>query len=175
MNHYTAFLRAINVGGRTVKMETLRAIFAAMGFADVSTFIASGNVLFTADSADTARLEREVKSKLKGALGFETAVFVRSMSEVCRIAKYEPFGEGPDPYYVGFLADIPDESARIRLLKLASPTDEINLDGRELYWRNHRSFQDSPLSGAAMEKALGMRTTLRNINTVRRIAAKLSP
>ncbi len=46
MPTYVAFLRAINVGGHNVKMEVLRALFEAQGYADVATFIASGNVIF---------------------------------------------------------------------------------------------------------------------------------
>ncbi len=46
MPRYVAFLRAVNVGGRIVKMDELRRLFAGAGFADVETFIASGNVIF---------------------------------------------------------------------------------------------------------------------------------
>ena len=54
---YVAFLRAINVGGRVVKMDDLRRHFVSMGLSDVQTFIASGNVIFESPARSTARLE----------------------------------------------------------------------------------------------------------------------
>ena len=59
MPRYIAFLRAINVGGHTVKMDRLREIFESLGFANVETFIASGNVVFETTAGDTAALETQ--------------------------------------------------------------------------------------------------------------------
>ena len=67
MTRYIAFLRAINVGGRTVKMDELRTLFAAMGFAGVATFIASGNVIFAADHPDAAALQLQIEGELQQA------------------------------------------------------------------------------------------------------------
>src|SRR6185369_8391120 len=60
MPKYVAFLRAINVGGHVVKMDQLRALFEALGFANVETFIASGNVIFDSKSKNVAALERKI-------------------------------------------------------------------------------------------------------------------
>ena len=60
MLQYIAFLRGINVGGHRVKMDRLRAIFAELGLKDVSTFIASGNVLFSTESDDVDGLRETV-------------------------------------------------------------------------------------------------------------------
>ena len=57
MTRYVAFLRAINVGGHIVKMETLRDLFTAHGLAKVETFIASGNVIFESKAAADKKLE----------------------------------------------------------------------------------------------------------------------
>ena len=73
MPKYFAFLRAINVGGHTVKMDYLRALFEALGFANVETFIASGNVIFETKSKDTNALQREIEKHLHQALGYEVA------------------------------------------------------------------------------------------------------
>ena len=61
---YIAFLRAINVGGHTVKMEALRGLFEAMGFRNVETFIASGNIIFEAGSQSTGTLEKKIEQTL---------------------------------------------------------------------------------------------------------------
>ena len=93
MSTCVAFLRAINVGGHTVKMDHLRTLFEKMGFTDVATFIASGNVMFSSRSR-TPSLEKKIETELEKALGYEVATFVRSMSEVVSIAEYQPFSSG---------------------------------------------------------------------------------
>ena len=72
---YVAFLRAINVGGHTVKMDHLRNLFESMGFANVETFIASGNVIFDSKTKSTAALEMEIENQLQAALGYEVRRF----------------------------------------------------------------------------------------------------
>ena len=69
MPRYVAFLRAINVGGHTVKMEDLRRLFETMGFANVETFIASGNVIFESKSKNTQAMERKIENHLRESLG----------------------------------------------------------------------------------------------------------
>ncbi|NTU66209.1 MAG: DUF1697 domain-containing protein, partial [Chloroflexi bacterium] len=64
MLRYVAFLRAINVGGHTVKMDALRRHFAALGFAGVEKFIASGNVVFDTTARNTHALEKKIEQHL---------------------------------------------------------------------------------------------------------------
>ena len=108
MPRYVAFLRAINVGGHVVKMNVLREQFEALGFADVETFIASGNVLFSSRAKTVAALERKIEGRLKAALGYEVATFVRTCDEVSAMAAYAPFPPAmvrtAVSVWVGFLA-----------------------------------------------------------------------
>ena len=110
MPRLIAFLRAINVGGHTVTMEKLRREFEGMGLKDVETFIASGNVIFTARQADTVALEKKIEARLHKALGYEVATFVRSCEEVAAVAGYRPFPgtriDGDATVYVGFVGRI---------------------------------------------------------------------
>jgi Protein of unknown function (DUF1697) len=78
MPRFVAFLRAINVGGRNVTMAALRAQFEALGFSNVETFIASGNVIFEAASRDSAALHRKIEAHLAKSLGHEVSTFVRT-------------------------------------------------------------------------------------------------
>ena len=91
MTRYVAFLRAINVGGRRVKMDHLRKLFEALGTSNVETFIASGNVIFDSEADDPRVLERKIEDHLQESLGYEVATFVRSTSELAGIARYRPF------------------------------------------------------------------------------------
>ncbi|MBK7317116.1 MAG: DUF1697 domain-containing protein [Anaerolineales bacterium] len=72
MTRYFTFLRAINVGGHTVKMDVLRQLFESLGFSNVETFIASGNVIFEAKTADGKSLEKKIEKALKEALGLRS-------------------------------------------------------------------------------------------------------
>ncbi len=176
MQRYIAFLRAINVGGHTVKMEPLRTLFAALGYANVETFIASGNVIFDSTEATPARLEAAIERHLEQALGYAVATFLRTPAELGAVVGYQPFptedGAGIHALYVGFLAAPPDAAAQDRLLAFRSAVDDFHVHGREVYWLCRTKISESPFSGARLEKALGMAATLRNITTVSKLAAK---
>jgi uncharacterized protein (DUF1697 family) len=171
---YVAFLRAINVGGHVVKMDRLKVLFEEVGVENVATFIASGNVLFDS-RAKAPALEKKIEAHLQSTLGYPVATFLRTIDEVRVIGEARPFAPAPDSArtYIGFLKE-PAEPARVKaLLKMASATDELHLQGRELYWLCHKSMLESPLGAAgALEKILGVAMTMRNVNTIRRIAAK---
>lgn len=179
MSKYIAFLRAINVGGHTVKMDDLRRLFEALNLSAVETFIASGNVIFDTRAKDTSALERKIENHLRASLGYEVATFVRSTSEVISISDYQPFKAADlaaeqNRLYIGFLANSPTEEARKKLLLAATSVDDFHVAGREVYWLCRTTFRESLFSGARIEKTLGLLTTLRNANTVRRLAAKYS-
>ena len=91
MTKYIAFLRAINVGGHTVKMDHLRQLFESLDLTNVETFIASGNVIFEWKPANSKSLEKKIEKKLHEELGYETTTFIRTNTEVAEIEKYNPF------------------------------------------------------------------------------------
>jgi uncharacterized protein (DUF1697 family) len=176
MPRYAAFLRAINVGGRVVKMDRLRATFEALGFSDVETFIASGNVLFSAPGRSGPALERRIAAQLRDTLGYEVATFVRTLEELARIAAHDPFAASTaKPYhaiYLLFLPGAPTAAARRAVAALASPDDELHVNERELYWLARKPFSESVVTAALLERTLGVPATARNMTTVKKIAAK---
>jgi uncharacterized protein (DUF1697 family) len=167
-----AFLRAINVGGHVVKMEELRRLFASFGCRNVETFIASGNVIFESRGESEQALTAKIETGLRAALGYEVKTFLRSDAEVGRIAALDPFGSSAGTLFIGFLAAAPLPEAKAKLLAVQSDADEFHVDGREVYWRCRVRSSESQFSGARLEKLLGMSVTLRNVNTVRRLAAR---
>jgi uncharacterized protein (DUF1697 family) len=173
MPKYVALLRAINVGGHVVKMDRLRALFEALGFASVETFIASGNVIFDSPSKSAKALERKIEAHLREALGYEVATFVRSTRELAEVARHAPFGGAEEgTLYVCFLREAPGPDAVAKVMALATPVDEFRVSGREVYWLCRTRISDSAVSGPALAKALGSESTMRNSTTVRRLAAK---
>jgi uncharacterized protein (DUF1697 family) len=176
MPKYVAFLRAINVGGHTVKMDHLRHLFEALGLSNAETFIASGNVIFDSPSRNTKTLEKKIERHLLEALGYEVATFIRSTSELRAVSEYKPFPDaelkaGGNVLYIGFLADEPNVEAKRKVLSLTTDVDDFHLNGRELYWLCRKKLGESEVSGARLAKALGAQTTLRNSTTVKKIAA----
>jgi uncharacterized protein (DUF1697 family) len=174
---HVAFLRAINVGGRNVRMEALRATFESLGFADISTFIASGNVLFGTDSPPTVELERQIEAGLYRDLGFEVDTFVRSAADLADIAsgapELEPDAGAGAAVYVGFLKAEPDSEAESRLLSCQDAENQLLPHGREFYWLSCSREGRARLSGATFERAIGLPATLRNMTTVRKLVAKV--
>ena len=177
MPKFVAFLRAINVGNHTVKMDQLGSLFEALGFTNVETFIASGNVIFDSKATNVKSLERKIEKHLEKSLGYAVTTFIRSVAEIAEIACYEPFareelnGDG-NTLFVCFVADAPTRDVAKKLLGLASPVDGFGLNEREVYWLYRRKNGGSKFYGPPLERVLGCKTTVRNVNTIRRIAAK---
>ena len=178
MLRFIAFLRAINVGGHTVKMDHLRRLFESLGFAGVETFIASGNVVFETTSKNAKTLERRIENRLREALGFEVATFLRTDAELAAIANYKPFRQSDldaaAALNVAFLADKLDDKLKQKLMALRTDIDDFHVHEREIYWLCRKKQSESTFSNAVLEKTLGRQSTLRGANTIKKIAAKYS-
>lgn len=176
MSKYIAFLRAINVGGHNVKMDHLRQLFESLDLKNVETFIASGNIIFDAKSGSTKNLEKKIEACLHEALGYEVATFIRTNAEVTAIANYKPFPpsklETAAALNIGFLADPLNEDAKQKLMALRTEIDDFHVHGREIYWVCLKKQSDSKISNVTIEKALGVKSTLRGVNTVNKLAEK---
>ncbi|PWT90554.1 MAG: hypothetical protein C5B55_09560 [Blastocatellia bacterium] len=179
MAKYVAFLRAINVGGHVVKMDQLRALFEQLKFANVETFINSGNVIFDTKTPNIESLERKIEKHLKQSLGYEVVTFVRSIPELTEIAAHKAFSEKElntdgNTLFIVFVGTSPNKQVKERMASLVSAIDDFHLNGREVYWLYRRKNGESKFYGALLEKSLGMKATVRNVNTVQRIVAKYS-
>lgn len=171
---YVAFLRAINVGGRVVKMDELRKLFSRMGFSNVATFIASGNVIFESPSKNAQALEKTISIALENALGYSVAVFIRSAEEVAHIAEYQAYKESAlqeGSLFVLLLPDAAGPREKKIIASLETPVDSLRVNKREIYWRARKNFRDAQFSPARLEKLLGKPATFRNVTTMRKIAA----
>jgi uncharacterized protein (DUF1697 family) len=169
-----AFLRAINLGSRRkVAMADLRREFEALGFEDVSTFINSGNVLFTTKRPGRP-LERSIEARLEAAFRFDVPIYVRTAAALRAVLAAEPFTVGPgDTYQVAFLPKAPPASAKKAVEALSSDRDELVVVGRELHWRIAGGVMASRLKAGALDRALGAPSTARNTTMLRKLAAKL--
>ena len=175
MTRYIAFLRAINIGKRQVKMEHLRRVVESTGVANVSTFIASGNVIFESPQPP-ARLEASIEKTLAAALGFDVTTMVRSVDEVRAVLAYvEKKKIVPIDgvmLYIGFLKSAPFAASVKAVAALSNEIDELHVRNRELFWVCRKTFSQSTVTPAKLDKALGVTATVRSYSSVSKLLAK---
>lgn len=178
MQRHIAFLRGINVGGHTVKMQDLRRLFESLGFSSVETVIASGNVVFESAESGARPLEQKIERLLVEALGYNVATFLRTVPELAAVARQQPFELvelGPATViYVIFLREKPNPAMQQALKAINTGNDEVRVGKREVYWLRRAPGKDSDMFGTLLGKILGTETTSRNMNTVKRIVEKYS-
>ena len=174
MPRAVAFLRALNLGSRRkVAMAALRHEFEQLGLEDVSTYINSGNVLFSTKRRGRA-LERDIEQRLEEAFGFDVPTYVRTASELRGLLAAEPFGVAAgETYQVGFLHSRPTPAVCRAVAALSSDTDELVVVGRDVHWRIAGKVMDSGLKAGALDRALGAPTTMRTTTMLRKVADKL--
>ncbi len=177
MSRHIAFLRAINVGGHNVKMDVLQKLFEELGFADVSSFLASGNLVFASRRASPIALEQRIEIRLEAALGFPVTTFLRSEAELAELLAGLPFSESErskaGAVNIGFLKQPPDAAASKRLLALQTKDDQLAVFGSAFCWLCRGKQSESKLMNSSFEKALGGPATLRGLNTLQRLNDRL--
>lgn len=178
MTRHVAFLRAINVGGHTVKMVDLRRYFESIGFAGVETLIQSGNVIFESSARNTGALELKIEERLQSVLGYPVVTFVRSISELVEIEQHRPFPEAEFDQgailYIAFLRAEPSRKSQQELMSIKSEIDDFHIRQREVYWLCRKQKGKSPVFGAVIERILGTAATLRNATTIRKLTVGYS-
>jgi uncharacterized protein (DUF1697 family) len=101
MPTHIALLRGINVGGRNrVAMADLREVVLGLGHTEVATYIQSGNVVFTSEEADTARIAAALERAIAKHLGVRPTVVVLTRAELAQVVADNPFPDEPNPRWV---------------------------------------------------------------------------
>jgi uncharacterized protein (DUF1697 family) len=171
---YIALLRGVNVGGNVLKMDQLREMCAMLGFANARTYVQSGNVVF--EAADKpARWLGKLERALAAEVRLPVSVIVRKPAEVRALIARNPFvrrpGVDPAKLHVTFLAQAPGKDGKEALAAIAVGSDECRLVGHNVYLHCPNGYGQSKLSNNALEKALGVKATTRNWNTVKMLDA----
>lgn len=178
MPQYVAFLRAINVTGRFIKMVTLAEHVRTLGHANVSTYINSGNVLFQSRQLATARLASVMEDALEPLLGFRAEVFVRTVPQLQAIAakalalrsRIGPEGD----INVAFLQREQTTDDEAAIAPLRNDLDDFVCDGTELYWICQSLQSQSRFSNAVLERKLRTRATFRRGSMLQGLLVSLS-
>lgn len=174
---WAAMLRGINLGKRQLKSAELKAVVEAMGFTQVRTILASGNVVFEAGNAEPEAIERDLHAALEKATGLKSEVFVRNRAELERLARDNPFPEvareRPSQLLVTFHRDPVDQAPLDRIAESYDGPERLVAKGRELFVDFPNGQGESRL-GPAMGKAkFSSVATGRNWNTVLKLLAAL--
>jgi uncharacterized protein (DUF1697 family) len=166
---HVAFLGGINVGGHRVTMDRLRGEVERLGFTEVSTFIASGNVLFCAPP-DDAHADL-LADGLAAALGWPVPTFVRTAAEVVAAVDLLPFGPTTEGFthMVLFCRTEPDRAIQSR----SDDHEQFQVHGRDVHWRIRGGVSDSRITLPKLPKLLGQPCTSRNTKGLRTLAEQL--
>jgi uncharacterized protein (DUF1697 family) len=176
MVRIVAFLRGINVGGRTVKKEILQETFTALGFGNVSTYKQSGNVVFDTKNADEKDQTAKIEDKLKETLGYDVPVFLRTIPELKAIIASEPFkGQSTEgsSFLVTFLKSATTFPVSLPTKIPKSNAQVISTHGSEVFSVTYGGGEGA-LPNPYIEKTLKTKTTTRNQNIIKEITEKYS-
>lgn len=167
MAAYAILLRAVNVGGRSVPMATFRQVLEDLGYADVRTYLQSGQAV-ARTPASAKEVERAVQDSLKTATGMDIDVLVRSAQQLQKIIERAPFDDEP-----------PATTKHVVFLKAAGDAKELKdfegdrfapeklvVNGTEIYLSLPDGMGRSKLAAAVSTRQKKARATTRNWNTV---------
>jgi uncharacterized protein (DUF1697 family) len=171
-----AFLRAINVGGRRASRDQLIRCLENLGFENVATFRASGNLIFDADREAPSALTKRIDDALTQSLGYDVRGFLRTASQVQAIAAKEPFRPEITEAFAGklqvaLLQKPPTKRVREEVLAMATDEDLLAIHGRELYWQPSGGQMQTDLNLRAIDDLVG-ENTRRTKSMIEEIAAK---
>jgi uncharacterized protein (DUF1697 family) len=175
VSKYVAMLRSVNVSGRNrLAMDHLRALVAAAGFADVATYVQSGNVVLSGRGSARS-VGAAIEERMASDLGWSVPVLVRTKTQLASILGANPFSRpdlDPKMLHVTFLADGPDPKAADTLNARhgRSGEDQVVVVGHDAYLYCPGGYGRTKLNNTYLERRLGGPATTRNWRTVTALA-----
>ena len=176
MPTHAAFLRAVNLGAtRQVKSKELCACLEAGGFDDVASFRTSGNVVLSAGGS-AGEIVKRIEKALVEDFGFEVPVYLRTESQLRKIAAKKPLSKhalesSKGKLQVALLPAKPSAGKSKEVLALASDQDRLAIDATELYWLPSGGTQQSGLDLKTLDSAIGP-YTMRTMGTIQALTEK---
>jgi uncharacterized protein (DUF1697 family) len=175
MNVYIALLRGINVSGHNkIKMVELRKLFTDLNFSDVTTYIQSGNVIFTSIEKDISKIERNIKEAIKHQFDYDVKVLVITKKDIETVFGSNPFLKTQDPditkLCVTFISDFPTSENVLQLKKFTSSyTDEFKINEKHIFLHCPTGFAKTKLTNNLIERKLKLDATSRNWKTITKL------
>lgn len=156
-------------------MTTARKTLVSLGYVDVSSFVNSGNLIFST-TGEPAELQDAIRSALEYTFGFELTTFVRTAAQVGALATEKPFGQivPGHTHFVLLPLTPPTPKERHAVEAMSNERDAVVVRGRDVHWLIRASSMETSLGPRQWKQALpGNPTTARNVTMIERLAAKL--
>ncbi|WP_394673758.1 DUF1697 domain-containing protein [uncultured Chryseobacterium sp.] len=172
---YCAFLRGVNVKGTNMKMADVCQVFAGAGMENVSSVLASGNIIFSSDK-NTDELKQVLEKAMSEKFSYQAFLFVKSQEETENLRIGNPFGKNDDFHVYVFVGDQGIEEILMQEFNDASKAEheKAAMVNHVLYWQVPKgSTLDSSFGKILGRKNLKDRFTSRNINTFEKILKKM--
>ena len=174
-NRYCAFLRGVNVKGTRMKMAEVCALFERIGMNDVSSVLASGNIIFSSEK-DASQLKNILEAALSGHFNYEAFLFLRNKNEVQALIQNNPYLSEPNFHIYGFICNHGIEKTLQSEFDNAqtSEGEEGRIVAGNFYWK----VEKGNTLGTEFGKILGRNTlknvlTSRNMNTIEKVLKKM--
>jgi uncharacterized protein (DUF1697 family) len=175
---YAALLRGINVGGKNMlPMKELAEIFVKSGCGAVTTYIQSGNVVFSAEEKVATGLGGLIAKRIEERFALKVPVVLRSNAELQAVIRGNPFlkaGAAEETLHVLFLADRPSADLVTVLDAARSAPDEFAVVGRDIYMKLVTGAAKTRLTNAYFDSKLKTVSTMRNWRTVLKLAEMMA-
>lgn len=176
MPRHIVFLRAVNVGKRQLPMAAAREYLSGNGFTQVESYIQTGNLLVTSAMRSTSKVERTVGELLSDHAGFDVVAIARTPAElsalVARLDATPPALSAEAGRYVSFCTTEPERSRVAELEGWQADGERARVIGKDVLMELTVPFNQVTLTGARIERILGVPGTARNLTVVRAIAQK---
>ena len=172
---YCAFLRGVNVNGTSMKMAEVMNVFIDAGMKEVSSVLASGNILFSSDKKPS-ELKNILEKSMSEYFDYEAFLFLKNENEISEIVNNNPFNKAEDLHIYVFVGI---EDVETLLMEEFSKSDKAENEKAEIvadtfYWQIQKGNTLHSTFGKVLgKKKLKDKITSRNINTFERILKKL--
>ena len=174
---YIALLRGINISGKNkISMPELKTALGEKGFADVKTYLNSGNVIFSDDETDAVKLSERIRTIIFEIFKLEIPVFVISQEELKGLLSKAPswWGSGSEDIYDNLIFAIAPHSIETVAKKIGEPTEKIEkvqIYGNAAFWSFDRKlYAKANWWKKTATSGIGEMVTIRTANTLRKIA-----
>ena len=170
MTTYISILRGINVSGhKLVKMDALRKLYENLGFLNVTTYVQSGNVIFTSNDIELHEIERKISQQIEKEFGFEVPIIALTADKLKSVIENNPFLKDSDKdhafLHVTFLSSIPDHYDAKAIENKKQEGEDVSFSDNAVYLHCPNGYGRTKLTNNFLEAKLKVGATTRNWKT----------
>ncbi len=171
MTQFCAFLRGVNIGKSVMKMAEVKTVFENAGMKDVSTVLATGNILFSSEKSPED-LKKILEKSMSGHFNYEAFLFIKNREEIKSIVENNPFETNPNFHIYDFVGIDDIENILMKEFEKCkkSENEKAEISGNNFYWQIEKGNTLNTEFGKILgRKNLKNSFTSRNINTFEKI------